>query len=123
MRHLKFFEGYLDKYYFLISEYEWEQVELINFDKKLQNEIESRLKDGWETEDRSSSFMISIFPDTSDENTLFGEDATWRIGQAEDNWFYATFEAIDEDWDQVFQIYKCDQFEGLKKLLEDQNII
>jgi hypothetical protein len=112
MRYLKLFEGFdTNQYYWEISFDEFTQLEPVDFDENLLKIIEERLSDGREIGIRASSYMIG----------LYGEPCDYYIGQSNDEWFYAY--SIDQTNDLDSGYYKCDQFEGLLKFLEDKGII
>lgn len=88
----------------------------VTFEMKYFDEIKRRLKD--------ESF--SIYPIIRDmpmntiriANRLKLDAYNYDIGQGEDDWFFV------EKWNsRTITYYKCDQFDGLIKFLEDNNVI
>ena len=116
MKHLKLFEYFQEKdYYLKISEDEYDSIESIEFEDKLAEDILSMLKDGWEMDRRSGSYMVTLYNENGERD--------WHIGQSLDEWFFADSDLVGEDWDYQHNFYKCDQFEGLLQLLKDNQII
>jgi hypothetical protein len=115
MKHLKMFEGFDDPYYWRITESEYDTIEPEEFSDGLQAKLDSILINGWELYHRPSSFMITLYNENGERD--------WRVGKGGDEWFFADTTNVDEEWNEEWKYYRCDQWEGLLKLLEDQGIV
>ena len=72
---------------------------------------------------RLNNEIFSIYPQTIRNticitNKLKLDISNYEIGQADDDWFY-----IEKRNSRTITYYKCDQFDGLIKFLEDNNVI
>lgn len=117
MKHLKLFEGYSDKFYSEITEGEF--YDLSNFISSensfisLENKYISKLiKFGFRVE--KGGFICS-----DDVKWMFKDNIC--IYQLEDDYFIVSIsEHINNPH---IKYYKCDQFDGLIKLLKDKRFI
>jgi len=112
MKHIKLFEGYLDNYYTKITEEEW--LDLLDDSDAFPEKQEARLReliDGEITVDSKGTMLIK----TVDGSTIY-----WTNVNSIDDDYYTVYiysRYIDDEF------WKCDQFEGLIKLLEDKGFI
>lgn len=116
MKHIKLFEGYLDKYYVEIDEEEW--LDLLDDSDAFPEKLEARLRDlvdGEITVDDKGTLKIKTYSQSVEGSTPY----------------WANVDSIDDDYYTVYiysryiddEFWKCDQFEGLIKLLEDKGFI
>jgi len=126
MKYLKLFEGYLDEYYQKINRvdfdvYQWGEDNSLNnrvdFDRKIMTNIGSLLNNG---------FKFDRLYIGSNVMTITGNRESILIIQLEDEWFLVRQQVEDimsGPYNESYNYYRCDQVEGLKKLLKDKGII
>jgi hypothetical protein len=122
---IKLFEMFkTDDFYHEIENGEW----LRSHDKRIviTNNVNLKIKNLFDDKFRyeiSHSYKRGSFIRVMDEESIHSEVYeldTVRIFVDNDDWFYVM---ISKRGSNVITYYKCDQFEGLKKLLKDLNII
>ena len=139
MKHLKHInEGFnTDDYYQEIHDVEWDRFDPIMMTKstieKIQKIIPSvklhqgtlgceLIRDG-----KLLKFNRFSFEKKTEINSMTGkkyEIIGLSIFETEDEYFYVSYsKRIDKDNVAKIEIYKCDQLDGLKKLLKDKEII
>jgi len=129
MKYLKLFEGYLDEYYQKITfrdfeVYQWGEDNSVNnrvdFDREIMTNIGSLLNKGF----KFGGLYIGgdMFGRVSGM-TINGNRESILIIQLEDEWFLVNADNNITDNDESYNYYRCDQVEGLKKLLKDKGII
>jgi len=119
MKHIKLYEGFNnDEYYQEIEydEYFAQRVNRLNISDNLNN----RIKDLFDTYLGNDYLKVDgqgsvIYVDSKDDKGTLCEI---KISLNDDEWYYVALEKEPED-----TFYKCDQFEGLKKLLKDKEVI
>lgn len=115
MKHLKLFEGYLDNYYSEITEDEYHSYSNIsNFVSMEQKYIDKLSKLNFKI-DKVGMFKIS---DNTDIHIYPLEDEYFLVAAA-----FLVATAVKGSKKYKYCYYKCDQFEGLMKLLKDKEII
>jgi len=126
MKWIKLFEGYLDEYYQKINRvdfdvYQWGEDNSLNnrvdFDRKIMTNIGSLLNNG---------FKFDRLYIGSNVMTITGNRESILIIQLEDEWFLVRQQVEDimsGPYNESYNYYRCDQVEGLKKLLKDKGII
>jgi len=134
MKHLKpFFEGHLDKYYREATNEEFSEINGININDETYGKIEVQIdKDIWKVDrndcinpeeeglDGLEFYSMMISPkDMADYYS--GKKPKIEVIESDDEWFWVSIFPGGKDILEEF--YKCDQYEGLKKLLKDKNII
>jgi hypothetical protein len=110
MRHLKLFEGFDGgEYYQEVSgdDYTSNNIKMIEMSDRVKNQIEL-----WFSDDPNNTIYYGM-----------GMNVSCKLG------FIYIYE-LEDEWFDVFlsgsgntTFYKCDQLDGLKKLLEDLGII
>jgi hypothetical protein len=126
MKWIKLFEGYLDEYYQEITfrdfeVYQWGEDNSLNnrvdFDREIMTNIGSLLNKGF----KFGGLYIGgdMFGRVSGM-TINGNRESILIIQLEDEWFLVN---ADNNNDEPYNYYRCDQVEGLKKLLKDKGIL
>jgi len=129
MKWIKLFEGYLDEYYQEITfrdfeVYQWGEDNSLNnrvdFDREIMTNIGSLLNKGF----KFGGLYIGgdMFGRVSGM-TINGNRESILIIQLEDEWFLVNADNNITDNDESYNYYRCDQVEGLKKLLKDKGII
>ena len=129
MKWIKLFEGYLDEYYQKITfrdfeVYQWGEDNSLNnrvdFDREIMTNIGSLLNKGF----KFGGLYIGgdMFGRVSGM-TINGNRESILIIQLEDEWFLVNADNNTTDNDESYNYYRCDQVEGLKKLLKDKGII
>jgi len=142
MKHIKLYEGFnTDDYYQEINDVEWDRFDPIMMTKstieKIQKIIPSvKLHQGTTTLTNGQlKFALLKFNRFSFEKKT--EIKQWysmtgkkyeiiglSIFETEDEYFYVSYsKRINKDNVAKIEIYKCDQLDGLKKLLKDKEII
>ena len=153
MKYLKLFEGFdTDEYYQKITEEDYLTCQFgednslnpgkgVDFDRKIRANIESLLNKEFNpsyTFMRNGSRNIEVTAMTIRENeysgTSYPSQKVHIIIQLEDEWFLVR-EQVDPNREmearyhwrigkvESYNYYRCDQVEGLKKLLKDKGII
>jgi hypothetical protein len=118
MKYLKKFNESSSEYYQIIDQSEWKDdifYKSIHFEKKYIDEIKNRLKTEYKLT-QPTSWIIEI---------VHYKWNNYIISQCQDEWFYAR-EDVEDEMSNSYgtnTYYKCDQFEGLLKLLKDNNAI
>jgi len=125
MRHLKLFEGYLDKYYTEITESEFCEGaysdNLVRRDVLTRNEKLCILK-GLKPE-YSCDFGDGKEYTFSADIMVRGKISKCVIQKSDDEWFYVAFSKNNINSYRDADHYKCDQFEGVIRLLKDKEIL
>ena len=131
MKHIKLFEGYLDEYYQKITFNDFEVYQYgkdnsvnnrVDFDRKLMINLGSLFTEGF----KFGTLYIGSQPNGSIYGmTINGNRESILIIQLEDEWFLVRqqVEDIMSGPYDTYNYYRCDQVEGLKKLLKDKGII
>ena len=101
-----------DDYYKEISTHDYAQAEIIEFPASLEYKIRFRLEDGYEIERRGSHMGVTIYNDEPTTDGLWHGD--WSIYLMEDEWFLVETEFSEGD----ITFFKCDQWDGLMRLLK-----
>lgn len=123
MKHLKLFEGYLDKYY---EEVEYDDLvgwlrntERVTLTREWYDKISNLFGPEWEREPYGY-LNINLWSLDFRKPTNRG---VWHviIGMDYDEWFYVVIRYSGKPISN--ECFKCDQFEGLKRLLTDRKII
>jgi len=142
MKHLKFFEGYLDHFYDEISEDEYRRflykdhiANPVDFDPKKLEDLTTRLKSiGYRTHPEPGEGQKATFNLGRTDISEYGRRKICRylninpdplnyrnypvvIYQISDEWFLVDMFGWDGGW------YRCDQYEGLIRLLTDRRIL
>lgn len=115
MKHIKLYEGFNnDDYYQEIDYEEWftQRLNRLNISDTLNNRIKNLFdtNDYQKVDGRGS--VIYVY------KICQGNLCEIKISLNDDEWYYVALEREPED-----TFYKCDQFDGLKKLLKDKEII
>jgi len=120
MRHLRLFEGYLDKYYQELTYDDmvswFNQTEKSKLTQKMYLRIVNLFGPEWEKEPHNNTWSIDFRKPT--------DRGVWHVitGMLYDEWFYVVIRysgrPVSNEW-----CFKCDQFEGLEKLLKVKEII
>ncbi len=119
MKYLSKFNESSNEYYKSVDYNEWIDVifsKSIHFEERYINNIENRLK---------TEFKI-IQPDGNYYIEIKHYKCDYEIGQCQDEWFYVRKEVRDimsGPYNESYDYYKCDQFDGLLKFLKDYNVI
>ena len=128
MKYLKLFEGYLDEYYQKITEEDFEVYQYgndnsvnnrVDFDRKLMINLGSLFTEGFK-------FGTLYIGGGSVYVTINGNRESILIIQLEDEWFLVRHLQPVSLYGPLiisYNYYRCDQVEGLKKLLKDKGII
>ena len=122
MKHIKLYEGFNnDDYYQEIDYEEWfaQRLNRLNISDTLNN----RIKNLFDTNDRNIDYRIGHLSSGNQgsvrvDKMCQGILCEIKISLNDDEWYYVALEREPED-----TFYKCDQFDGLKKLLKDKEII
>ena len=128
MKHIKLYEGFnTDDYYQEIEYNEWfaQRVNRLNISDNLNNRIKDLFDTTGDDDPRTPYRKVDgqgsvIYVDKMYQGTLCEIKIYTRIWISfnDDEWYYVALEKEPED-----TFYKCDQFDGLKKLLKDKGII
>jgi len=124
MKHIRLFEGFnTDDYYQEIDYEEWydQRLNRLNISDNLNNRIKNLFdsRSDYQKQDSQGSVIYV------DKNVYFTQSSLV-------NFIYINISLNDYDWYYVYiynevrdkrSYYKCDQFDGLKKLLKDKGII
>ena len=118
MKYLKKFNESSNEYYQIVDYDEWIDAifsKIIHFEERYIDEIENRLRTEYKV----------IRPGANYIEIVHYKWNNYEICQAHDEWFYAREEVQDTMSNSYGSItyYKCDQFDGLLKLLKDNNVI
>ena len=129
MKHIRLFEGFnTDDYYQEIEWNEWFSQRLNrlyisdNLNNRIKNLFDTTGDDGPRTLYRKTTYQkvdgqgSVIYVDKI--KIYQGTLCEIKISLNDDEWYYVAIEKEPED-----TFYKCDQFDGLKKLLKDKEII
>lgn len=137
MKHIKLFENYNNPLYWQIGEINQDERKEEKFDQRYFNEIENRLKEGFSIRRMGGGGWCRITylvclpncpacegrPGIHSPQTDFYVD----IFQMEDLYFDLEYlDAISPDYLKYrfnSEYYRCDDFDGLIKFLEDEKII
>jgi hypothetical protein len=145
MKWMKLFEGFdTDEYYQKINRvdfdvYQWGEDNSLNnrvdFDRKIMTNIGSLLNNGFKF-DMSGSAQKSLYRYIGGDDliyvmTITGIRESILIIQLEDEWFLVrqVKDIMSDQYNRIgidtesYNYYRCDQVEGLKKLLKDKGII
>ena len=140
MKHIRLFEGFnTDDYYHEINDVEWDRFDPIMMTKstidKIKNLIPSaELHEGNQhCEFIRDGKLIKFNRLSYEKKTEIKQEWYYikkyeiiglSIFETEDEYFYVSYnKRIDKDNVAKIEIYKCDQLDGLKKLLKDKEII
>jgi hypothetical protein len=116
MIYLKTFETHQDTFYSVVTDYDLNKLsDNIKISERVKSTIKSR--SSLRTVVKPGDFVIEIenFKRVDQTNLKF---TSLNIYEFPDEWFI-----VSEYSQRTLQYYKCDQLEGLLKLLEDLNII
>ena len=120
MKHLRKFNESND-YYTNVEYNEYSDIysNYVQFEQKYIDIINSRLK---------SEYKIEILHRYLTEDIIIdgGQWRKYEICQCGDEWFYIKKEVQDimsGPYNESYNYYKCDQFDGLIKFLKDYSII
>ena len=128
MKYLKLFEGYLDEYYQKITFNDFEVYQYgkdnsvnnrVDFDRKLMINLGSLFTEGFK-------FGTLYIGGSIYGMAINGNRESILIIQLEDEWFLVRQQVEDimsGPYNESYNYYRCDQVEGLKKLLKDKGII
>jgi hypothetical protein len=106
-----------DDYYKEISIHDYAQAEVISFSISLEYKIKFRLEPGYEIERRGSHMGVTIYNDEPTTDGLWHGD--WSIYLMEDEWFLVETEFSEGD----VTFFKCDQWDGLMRLLKRYKVV
>jgi len=144
MKHLKpFFEAFrTEDYYTEIEEAEASNLMGLDISKemvdKIMNHIKSYLPKGYklwngeytwgdymmEAEHNAYDLTISFYDKTRKSNKMskskFNKTQKWIIENLGDEWFLVTMTEWDHFNSESSYYWKCDQWEGLERLMDDQ---
>ena len=142
MKHLKFFEGYMDYQYEEISEDEYQRflykdniANPVNFNPRNLNDLTTRLKEfGYRTHPEPGQGQKATFNLGRTDISEYGKRIVcWYLNINPDPQNYRNYPVViyqmDDDWILVNMSrwdgswYRCDQYEGLIKLLTDRRIL
>lgn len=151
MRHLRLFEGTTNQHYWIIPRDEYvgrfQKTNLIDFGHgaKLDRWIESQPGFRKESDDAPPHSRYDIFKPFFIGDRHYSKRGLQRkngvmtyrlealnqsrdeaefivyISESEDEWFWVRLEKFNQ-YSSIVYYYKCDQFDGLKKLLTDKKI-
>jgi hypothetical protein len=122
MKHIKqwsIFEGFnTDDYYQEIDYEEWydQRLNRLNISDNLNNRIKNLFDSRSDYQKQDSKGSV-IYVDKKDKKDKKGTLCEIKISLNDDDWYYVYI------YNEVREYYKCDQFDGLKKLLKDKGII
>jgi hypothetical protein len=136
MKWIKLFEGYLDEYYQKITFRDFEVYQYgkdnsvnnrVDFDKKIMINVGSLFTEGF----KFGTLYIGSQPTRERYGSIYGMTINGNresilIIQLEDEWFLVRQQVEDimsGPYNESYNYYRCDQVEGLKKLLKDKGII
>ena len=106
-----------DDYYKEISTHEFSRAEVIDLPMEMENKIRFRLEPGYEIERRGSHMGVTIYNDEPTTDGLWHGD--WSIYLMEDEWFLVETEFSEGD----VTFFKCDQWDGLMRLLKRYKVV
>jgi len=127
MKHIKqwsIFEGFnTDDYYQEIEYNEWftQRLNRLYISDNLNNRIKNLFDSSFDYQKQDSQGSV-IYVDKKEGR----EDIEVKIMINDDEWYYVDISIIYNDNGSMFDLggsYKCDQFDGLKKLLKDKEVI
>jgi len=127
MKHIKqwsIFEGFnTDDYYQEIDYEEWfsQRLNRLYISDNLNNRIKNLFDSSFDYQKQDSQGSV-IYVDKKEGR----EDIEVKIMINDDEWYYVDISIIYNDNGSMFDLggsYKCDQFDGLKKLLKDKEVI
>ena len=120
MKYLKKFNESSNEYYLSVDYNEWINAvysKSVRFEERYIDEIKNRLKTEYKKIRPGGNYIEIVYDKLSNELPPH----SYEIGQCQDEWFYVKKDEEQQMDDFIY--YKCDQFEGLLKFLEDNNVI
>ena len=126
MKWIKLFEEVNNEYYQEISEEEYEDGHGVSFEQRYYDKLESFLNKPEVLGYKDMTNGADVFDGVYFQRGGIGSFSPYvTIYQDDDEWFYvringrAWWRADEESYDTY---YKCDQFDGLIKLLKDKDL-
>ena len=131
MKHIRLFEGFnTEDYYTTIDSATYGELlsDTINMTNKDIEIITKDIKYEWDEDivgRIAGGFLFSVKDIRSKVLVIFPESGSMTINKLDDDWFIVRISSIRRFFpgDVNFQKYKCDQIEGLLKLLKDKDYL
>jgi|688.fasta_scaffold63858_9 hypothetical protein len=127
MNHIKLFEGYLDQYYQKMEDdFSYFDIEDLVQDMDKCDWIENNLKEGVK---KISQRPTNLILEKKFDIPRGKEYHRYNIMKCQDEYYYVKVitymkKNMSSDTKYISDFwYKCDQFDGLKKFLRDENLI
>ena len=123
MKWIKLFEAFDNEYYQEISEEEYEDGHGVSFEQKYYDKLESFLNEPDVLSYKDMTNGADVFDGVYFQRGGMGSFSPYvTIYQDDDEWFYVRINDADEENYKVNYYYKCDQFDGLIKLLKFKDL-
>ena len=132
MKHIKqwsIFEGFnTDDYYQEIEWNEWfaQRLNRLYISDNLNNRIKNLFDSSFDYQKLDNQGSIIFVDKKEGREDIVYNAIEVKIMINDDEWYYVDISIIYNDNGSMFDLggyYKCDQFDGLKKLLKDKEII
>jgi hypothetical protein len=137
MKIKSFKESFSDKFYHQVSKDEFYDIRFIDFTQ--QNKMDKWIESipGFRSVENKLSYLFKPFfiKDSFYEKRglqrrdgvmsyrIESNDWICFIFESDDEWFWANLERSGGNFSFTSTYFKCDQFDGLTKLLKDKNVI
>jgi len=123
MKWIKLFEAFDNEYYQEISEEEYVDGHGVSFEQRYYDKLESFLNEPDVLSYKDMTNGADVFDGVYFQRGGMGSFSPYvTIYQDDDEWFYVRINDADEESYDTNCYYKCDQFDGLIKLLKFKDL-